>query len=276
MHSLSVNKVHIDLFQSDFSQVPLLWRAKWHKIDWSKQNIDQILLSCDLLLASCVRMHLLTVAPEIIKMFLGWKDAHALRFYFLFLEIRGINWLSFLCVVGLHSFYLFLLITDHSKRENTSEHFTYHCVISFTLRFHLSKSTGSILWIYSTQSQWLKHSKYLSLQGNQDTPAPPDPSMAQAYPSAQFAHPPQNSIPAEFTASHPHPHPHSHPHPHPATAQDYSGIQASVSEHPLTMYQTSQSHTEQSASDSGSQTVTGTATVRRHGKLIKHILMVLN
>uniref|UniRef100_A0A674MIA2 RNA binding protein fox-1 homolog 1 n=1 Tax=Takifugu rubripes TaxID=31033 RepID=A0A674MIA2_TAKRU len=97
-------------------------------------------------------------------------------------------------------------------------------------------------------------------QGNQDTPAPPDPSMAQAYPSAQFAHPPQNSIPAEFTASHPHPHPHSHPHPHPATAQDYSGIQASVSEHPLTMYQTSQSHTEQSASDSGSQTVTGTAT----------------
>lgn len=91
--------------------------------------------------------------------------------------------------------------------------------------------------------------------------------MAQAYPSAQFAHPPQNSIPAEFTASHPHPHPHSHPHPHPATAQDYSGIQASVSEHPLTMYQTSQSHTEQSASDSGSQTVTGTATVRRHGKL---------
>ncbi|XP_029692191.1 RNA binding protein fox-1 homolog 1 isoform X4 [Takifugu rubripes] len=99
-----------------------------------------------------------------------------------------------------------------------------------------------------------------AMKGNQDTPAPPDPSMAQAYPSAQFAHPPQNSIPAEFTASHPHPHPHSHPHPHPATAQDYSGIQASVSEHPLTMYQTSQSHTEQSASDSGSQTVTGTAT----------------
>lgn len=102
----------------------------------------------------------------------------------------------------------------------------------------------------------------LSPQGNQDTPAPPDPSMAQAYPSAQFASPPQNSIPAEFTASHPHPHPHSHPHPHPATAQDYSAIQASVTEHQLNMYQSTQSHSEQNASDSGSQTVTGTATVR--------------
>ncbi|XP_039680729.1 RNA binding protein fox-1 homolog 1 isoform X13 [Perca fluviatilis] len=99
-------------------------------------------------------------------------------------------------------------------------------------------------------------------QGNQDTPAPPDPSMAQAYPSAQFAPPPQNGIPAEFTASHPHPHPHSHPHPHqhPAAPQDYAGVQASVSEHPLNMYQSSQSHSEQSGSDSLSQTVTGTAT----------------
>ncbi|XP_029294089.1 RNA binding protein fox-1 homolog 1 isoform X6 [Cottoperca gobio] len=86
--------------------------------------------------------------------------------------------------------------------------------------------------------------------------------MAQAYPSAQFAPPPQNGIPAEFTASHPHPHPHSHPHPHqhPAVPQDYTGVQASVSEHPLNMYQSSQNHSEQSGSDSGSQTVTGTAT----------------
>ncbi|XP_044038122.1 RNA binding protein fox-1 homolog 1 isoform X8 [Siniperca chuatsi] len=99
-------------------------------------------------------------------------------------------------------------------------------------------------------------------QGNQDTPAPPDPSMAQAYPSAQFASPPQNSIPAEFTASHhhPHPHSHSHPHQHPTAPQDYTGVQASVSEHPLNMYHSSQSHSEQSGSDSGSQTVTGTAT----------------
>ncbi|XP_038595092.1 RNA binding protein fox-1 homolog 1 isoform X2 [Micropterus salmoides] len=99
-------------------------------------------------------------------------------------------------------------------------------------------------------------------QGNPDTPAPPDPSMAQAYPSAQFATPPQNGIPAEFTASHPHPHPHphQHPHQHPAVPQDYSGVQASVSEHPLNLYQSSQSHSEQSGSDSSSQTVTGTAT----------------
>uniref|UniRef100_A0A8C2ZHF5 RNA binding protein fox-1 homolog 1 n=1 Tax=Cyclopterus lumpus TaxID=8103 RepID=A0A8C2ZHF5_CYCLU len=82
--------------------------------------------------------------------------------------------------------------------------------------------------------------------GNQDTPAPPDPSMAQAYPSAQFAPPPQNSIPAEFT--------------HPAAPQDYTGVQASVSEHPLNMYQSSQSHSEQIGSECGSQTVTGTAT----------------
>lgn len=110
-------------------------------------------------------------------------------------------------------------------------------------------------------------SESLSTQGNPDTPAPPDPSMAQAYPSAQFATPPQNGIPAEFTASHPHPHPHphQHPHQHPAVPQDYSGVQASVSEHPLNLYQSSQSHSEQSGSDSSSQTVTGTATVRQHG-----------
>lgn len=98
--------------------------------------------------------------------------------------------------------------------------------------------------------------------------------MAQAYPSAQFAPPPQNSIPAEFTASHPHPHPHSHPHPHPATAQDYSAIQASVTEHQLNMYQSTQSHSEQNASDSGSQTVTGTATVRHRGKLMFRLALV--
>lgn len=121
---------------------------------------------------------------------------------------------------------------------------------------------GCVEFVIFIFKKWIS----FPFQGNQDTPAPPDPSMAQAYPSAQFAPPPQNSIPAEFTASHPHPHPHSHPHPHPAAAQDYSGIQASVSEHQLNMYQSSQSHSEQSASDSGSQTVTGTATVRHHGK----------
>nr|XP_057905630.1 RNA binding protein fox-1 homolog 1 isoform X4 [Doryrhamphus excisus] len=94
-------------------------------------------------------------------------------------------------------------------------------------------------------------------QGNQDTPTLPDPSMAQTYPSAQFAPLPQNGIPTEFTTSHPHPHPHSHQHPAP---QDYSGVQASIGDHPLNMYQSSQSHSDQNGSDTGSQPVTGTAT----------------
>ncbi|KAM9843004.1 RNA binding protein fox-1 homolog 1 [Aulostomus maculatus] len=94
-------------------------------------------------------------------------------------------------------------------------------------------------------------------QGNQDTPTPPDQSMAQSYPSAQFAPPSQNGMPAEFTTSHPHSHSHQHPE---AAAQDYSAVQASVSEHPLNMYPSSQSHSEQSGSDSSRQTVTGTAT----------------
>ncbi|XP_061829801.1 RNA binding protein fox-1 homolog 1 isoform X6 [Nerophis lumbriciformis] len=96
-----------------------------------------------------------------------------------------------------------------------------------------------------------------SLRGNQDTPTLSDPSMAQTYTSAQFAPLPQNGIPTEFTTSHPHAHPHSHQHPAP---QDYSGVQASISEHPLNMYQSSQSHGEQNGSDTGSQRVTGTAT----------------
>uniref|UniRef100_A0A3Q2YIN4 RNA binding protein fox-1 homolog 1 n=1 Tax=Hippocampus comes TaxID=109280 RepID=A0A3Q2YIN4_HIPCM len=75
--------------------------------------------------------------------------------------------------------------------------------------------------------------------------------MAQTYTSAQFAPPPQNGITTEFTASHTHPHP---------APQDYSGVQASVSDHPLNIYQSTQSHSDQNGSDIGSQTVTGTAT----------------
>ncbi|XP_016895890.1 RNA binding protein fox-1 homolog 1 isoform X3 [Cynoglossus semilaevis] len=104
---------------------------------------------------------------------------------------------------------------------------------------------------------------YLQQQGNQDSPAPSDPSMAQAYPSAQFAPTPQNNIPAEFTASHPHQLPHSRPHPQhrPAAApQDYTGVQTSVCDRPLSMYESSQSLSEQGGSDSCCQTVSGTAT----------------
>ncbi|XP_074775094.1 RNA binding protein fox-1 homolog 1 isoform X33 [Athene noctua] len=70
--------------------------------------------------------------------------------------------------------------------------------------------------------------------------------MAQPYASAQFA-PPQNGIPAEYTAPHPHP------------APDYTG-QTTVPEHTLNMYPPAQTHSEQSAADTNAQTVSGTAT----------------
>ncbi|XP_071976882.1 RNA binding protein fox-1 homolog 1 isoform X9 [Engystomops pustulosus] len=71
--------------------------------------------------------------------------------------------------------------------------------------------------------------------------------MAQPYASAQFA-PPQNGIPAEYTTPHPHP------------APDYTG-QSTVPEHTLSLYTPAQTHSEQSATDSNAQTVSGTATV---------------
>ncbi|XP_074409115.1 RNA binding protein fox-1 homolog 1 isoform X16 [Zonotrichia albicollis] len=85
----------------------------------------------------------------------------------------------------------------------------------------------------------------LWMQGNQEATAPPD-TMAQPYASAQFA-PPQNGIPAEYTAPHPHP------------APDYTG-QSTVPEHTLNMYPPAQTHSEQSAADTNAQTVSGTAT----------------
>ncbi|XP_073688681.1 RNA binding protein fox-1 homolog 1-like [Garra rufa] len=81
--------------------------------------------------------------------------------------------------------------------------------------------------------------------GNQDAPAPPE-TMAQPYPSAQFA-PPQNGIPAEYTPSHPHPTP------------DYPG-QTPVAEHTLNMYPPAQTHSEPSGPDNSVQAVSGTAT----------------
>ncbi|KAM3917090.1 RNA binding protein fox-1 homolog 1 isoform 4-T4 [Leptodactylus fuscus] len=82
-------------------------------------------------------------------------------------------------------------------------------------------------------------------QGNQEATAPPD-TMAQPYASAQFA-PPQNGIPAEYTTPHPHP------------APDYTG-QSTVPEHTLSLYTPAQTHSEQSATDTNAQTVSGTAT----------------
>ncbi|KAM9304896.1 RNA binding protein fox-1 homolog 1 [Gastrophryne carolinensis] len=82
-------------------------------------------------------------------------------------------------------------------------------------------------------------------QGNQEATAPHD-TMAQPYASAQFA-PAQNGIPAEYTTPHPHP------------APDYTG-QSTVPEHTLSMYPAAQTHSEQSATDTNAQTVSGTAT----------------
>uniref|UniRef100_A0A452T8J2 RNA binding protein fox-1 homolog 1 n=1 Tax=Ursus maritimus TaxID=29073 RepID=A0A452T8J2_URSMA len=83
------------------------------------------------------------------------------------------------------------------------------------------------------------------IQGNQEAAAAPD-TMAQPYASAQFA-PPQNGIPAEYTAPHPHP------------APEYTG-QTTVPEHTLNLYPPAQTHSEQSAADTSAQTVSGTAT----------------
>uniref|UniRef100_A0A8C9DRV1 RNA binding protein fox-1 homolog 1 n=1 Tax=Prolemur simus TaxID=1328070 RepID=A0A8C9DRV1_PROSS len=83
------------------------------------------------------------------------------------------------------------------------------------------------------------------IQGNQEAAAAPD-TMAQPYASAQFA-PPQNGIPAEYTAPHPHP------------APEYTG-QTTVPEHTLNLYPPAQSHSEPSPADTSAQTVSGTAT----------------
>ncbi|XP_031217580.1 RNA binding protein fox-1 homolog 1 isoform X5 [Mastomys coucha] len=80
--------------------------------------------------------------------------------------------------------------------------------------------------------------------GNQEAAAAPD-TMAQPYASAQFA-PPQNGIPAEYTAPHPHP------------APEYTG-QTTVPDHTLNLYPPTQTHSEQSP-DTSAQTVSGTAT----------------
>ncbi len=97
-------------------------------------------------------------------------------------------------------------------------------------------------------------------QGNQDAPAPPE-TMAQPYPPAQFA-PPQNGIPAEYTPSHPHPTP------------DYS-VQTPVAEHTLSMYPSSQTHSEPSGPDNSIQAVSGTATVSSHLSLALYLWLFL-
>ncbi|XP_053936094.1 RNA binding protein fox-1 homolog 1 isoform X5 [Cuculus canorus] len=125
---------------------------------------------------------------------------------------------------------------------------------SSLFRIWRQKQAGEDLTVKNRElvlNQDFLHGFYFVMQescakkGNQEATAPPD-TMAQPYASAQFA-PPQNGIPAEYTAPHPHP------------APDYTG-QTTVPEHTLNMYPPAQTHSEQSAADTNAQTVSGTAT----------------
>ncbi|XP_064806118.1 RNA binding protein fox-1 homolog 3-like isoform X2 [Oncorhynchus masou masou] len=78
--------------------------------------------------------------------------------------------------------------------------------------------------------------------GNQEGPAPPE-AMAQPYPPAQY--PPQNGIPTEYAP----------PHPHPPTG--YTG-QSTVTEHALTLYTPTQTHSEQPGNENNTPTLTAT------------------
>ncbi|XP_072530619.1 RNA binding protein fox-1 homolog 3-like isoform X1 [Salminus brasiliensis] len=78
--------------------------------------------------------------------------------------------------------------------------------------------------------------------GNQEATNPVD-AMAQPYTPAQFPPPPQNGIPGEFAA------------PHALPTQDYTG-QNRVPEHTLTLYTPTQTHSDPTANDSNTPTIT--------------------
>lgn len=91
-----------------------------------------------------------------------------------------------------------------------------------------------ICWISSFPS--LHPYPHLPMQGNQEAPAHPE-AMAQPFPPAQYPTPPQNGIPAEYATAHTH---------QPA---DYTGP-STVTEHALTLYTPTHSHSEQPGNDS--------------------------
>ncbi|XP_042590507.1 RNA binding protein fox-1 homolog 3-like isoform X6 [Cyprinus carpio] len=82
-------------------------------------------------------------------------------------------------------------------------------------------------------SSWI----FPSGQGNQEASNPVD-AMAQTY-TPQFAHPPQNGIPAEFTA---------------LPTQDYAG-QNRVPDHGLTLYTPAQTHSDLVNADSNTPAI---------------------
>lgn len=89
-------------------------------------------------------------------------------------------------------------------------------------------------------------SLFLSFQGNQEAPAPPE-AMAQPYAPAQYPPPPpQNGLPGEYT------------HP----GQDYTGP-SPVPEHAaaLTIYTPTQTHSEPPGTDSSTPSLTGTSSI---------------
>uniref|UniRef100_A0A671RSY2 RNA binding protein fox-1 homolog n=1 Tax=Sinocyclocheilus anshuiensis TaxID=1608454 RepID=A0A671RSY2_9TELE len=79
------------------------------------------------------------------------------------------------------------------------------------------------------------------LQGNQEASNPAD-AMAQTY-TPQFAHPPQNGIPADFTA---------------IPMQDYTG-QNRVPDHSLTLYTPAQTHSDLINADSNTPAISSSS-----------------
>ncbi|XP_054624083.1 RNA binding protein fox-1 homolog 3 isoform X5 [Dunckerocampus dactyliophorus] len=89
--------------------------------------------------------------------------------------------------------------------------------------------------------------------GNQEAPAPPE-AMAQPFPPAQYPHPPQNGIPAEYATAHTH------------TPADFTGPNT-VAEHALTLYTPTHTQSEQPGNDSNAPTLTAN-TVTQFGKIL--------
>ncbi|XP_026077172.1 RNA binding protein fox-1 homolog 3-like isoform X4 [Carassius auratus] len=92
-------------------------------------------------------------------------------------------------------------------------------------------------WFITPLGSWILPSG----QGNQEASNPVD-AMAQTY-TPQFTHPPQNGIPAEFTA---------------LPTQDYAG-QNRVPDHGLTLYTPAQTHSDLVNGDSNTPAISSTA-----------------
>ncbi|XP_051743938.1 RNA binding protein fox-1 homolog 3 isoform X7 [Ctenopharyngodon idella] len=110
------------------------------------------------------------------------------------------------------------------------------------------KSAGVAL-VYGTvltDHLWRLGLPLFSTRGNQEATNPAD-AMAQTY-TPQYAHPAQNGIPAEFSATHALP------------TQDYAG-QNRVPDHGLTLYTPAQTHSDLANADSSTPAIsTGTNT----------------